>query len=646
LPFSKVRHEKKFHTAEINQLKNASVQENQEQQLVQLNENRTEIELLSNQPNSIEQQQQQQLSCNQKIMKQNKKILLNQKKLLNKQESIGFKNISVNPKFNYAKLTKNEKGSVQGISWKKLIVEYPLLGKIENRIFNLKMSAFPKKVKTQMKQKKIAGDAERFKTHDLKSMLGKYVKFIQLCEVGYKKQSYEIFFCPARLTAFADWMAIEKYKPSSILHHLKILDRMKKYLVAEPNLHYLEAHASIFHVTMKDLRAQWKTRRNVQQSERLTFQELVAQKKMLSCEQLRHLYVICLELISLVMSNKGPGLTLEIITGTMIIIILMGLVGVRKQVITNMQIVNIHWSPEEQLYRYHVSSEKVKRYGNEIPLPNYLNTIIKWYIETYWPSIPKKKGIIGFFISAKGYSASGATILNRVKTFIAKLFPGVDVSVLDFRRMFATLAMKNLRVKDTNGTPNLFITTLANLMNCTTKILMEHYVREVPVRSLTDVQNIVHETIFGSQASDDILKNMKKYHGTPEKQSENEVYKGKMGKIQALDEEIDALKRTKETLHDEAQDVLHIKQIFPKVNILELFGSSKEKKVIKKVKPGKITIRDDSNEEKRETRSKNKKRKLSVSDGEEKNDDDIEADQIEPDISSFEYDSDSDYEPF
>jgi hypothetical protein len=287
-----------------------------------------------------------------------------------------------------------------------------------------------------------------------------------------------------------------------------------------------------------------------------------------------------------------------------------------------MQIENIHWYPEDRLYRYNISAEKVSRHGNEIPIPSYLNPIIKWYIEVYWPSIPKTHEISAFFISATGTPATGNTILRRVKLFIAKLFENSNVKPLDFRRMLPTLAMSKLRVRDANPSTNLFISTLANLMNCSTTILMQHYVREVPVQSLHDVQNILHEHIFGSEASNEVLKNIRKQHTTPEQKHINDEVDIKFAEMEDIDQQMEALKRRKEQLRDEIQEILQTKQVFPKVDLVELYGKQKKKqnKVTKIKKPVKIV----QEENKIETRQAAAKRKLNVSNLEEKNDNESE----------------------
>lgn len=209
-----------------------------------------------------------------------------------------------------------------------------------------------------------------------------------------------------------------------------------------------------------------------------------------------------LEVLNLAMESSKNSPDSQLVQGSIVLLLLMTLGGVRRQVISQMSVTALQFDQQQNLFIYTIPHEKTRRAtGKTLILPPQLTTILQWYLDKFWPTLIKNRETKSLFVRQNGGPGNGMFITNLTKETVSKLMPRKKMTPLDFRRNMATLAVLSLGkdADDLRTNPVLF--RIARLMNTSTTILLKHYVRQIPTQAHLKTMEEIHLNVLASPQS-------------------------------------------------------------------------------------------------------------------------------------------------
>jgi len=115
----------------------------------------------------------------------------------------------------------------------------------------------------------------------------------------------------------------------------------------------------------------------------------------------------------------------------------------RHEVPTNMNFDYIFWNPNDKAFLLSPVNEKRRRIGSNIPIPDYFNSVLKFYKEKVHPILRKREDIECFWLNTQDGPCNSSNLTQEIAG-ICEIFIGRHVTPAVFRRTIPTLAEETI----------------------------------------------------------------------------------------------------------------------------------------------------------------------------------------------------------
>jgi hypothetical protein len=196
--------------------------------------------------------------------------------------------------------------------------------------------------------------------------------------------------------------------------------------------------------------------------------------------------------------------------------------------------------------------EKVvrKELAGGIPLPTYLATLMKFFHHQVRQNLNPKSGVLAMWINGKGNPLEYDGFRKALQNTVAELLEddSKKIGALAFRRIIPTLCFSN-EVKLKGESMKDFRDKYASLINTSTSVLEQHYMRGQTIAQQEKVIEAVEEGVLDTPQSKIIKRRLEgKSEEGPKKQKKKKKESESDEEKNELEEVYKELRETKKEL--------------------------------------------------------------------------------------------------